>query len=157
MAKNFYHDFLVGFNWWYITLPLILIYTWKLGRNSIRLSRDKFGERKIVSNLKKGFLKNTIKAFSIALMLQILIESGAGLTQFFINLLSQNDAAVWGDFLMVSSIVVLGVLLYSVLMRAAEFSRDFEVDRIISYLKRRDPGSAGAVEYKWRSRKREIA
>jgi len=88
---KWFHDFSIGWNWWYYIGAVIVLWMLWLGFNNLSFSKGKF-----VTENSKLWKKTIFPAIVITPM--IIVESQAGLLQHFLNGLSTYEWAGAADF-----------------------------------------------------------
>lgn len=107
--NEFYHDFVVGFNWWYVMLPLAMFLMVIIGMSRFALNRKTL---KIMRKRENRFFL-TLMAGALDLMLCALIlkESFVGLLQVIANNLGDSDIA-WIPVLAALAILAMVFVCY---------------------------------------------
>ncbi|MBQ6594011.1 hypothetical protein IJI00_03060 [Candidatus Saccharibacteria bacterium] len=116
--SQFYHNFVPGFNFWYITIPAMLIAMYFVGKKKYQMRRTRNG-RRIVRTAKKVHYQALSVIVALILTIEIAAESGTGLFQFFCNHLTSEDDPFWAFMLTVVSIAALTLILYGLAYRAS--------------------------------------
>lgn len=116
--SQFYHNFVPGFNFWYITIPVALIAMYFIGKKKYQMRRTRNG-RRIARKAKKVHYQVLSWIVALLLTCQIVVESGAGLFQFFCNHLTAEDDPFWAFMLTVMATGALMAILYGLAYHAS--------------------------------------
>ena len=117
--NSFYHSFSIGFNWWFVLLPLQVVIMVAFGLSNVKLAHR---TRKILRRDKKGTIAALLAiSMDVILMIAIVMESSAGIIQVIDNHLSAEDDPTWSLVLFVLSLVVFAFLMYNVFFGASVF------------------------------------
>lgn len=120
--NSFYHQFSIGFNYWFVMLPLQAILMIAFGASNVKLNKK---TRKIMRRDKKGTIASILAiGMDIILMIAVIMESSAGIIQVLDNHLSPGDDPVWSLFLFVIVVSTFAALMYFVFFGAAVFGRE---------------------------------
>lgn len=116
--SQFYHNFVPGFNFWYITVPATLIAMYFVGKKKYQMRRTRNG-RRIARKAKKVHYQALSVIVALMLTCQVTVESGTGLFQFFCNCLTAEDDPFWAFMLAAMAIATLLVMLYNLAYHAS--------------------------------------
>lgn len=117
--NSFYHAFEIGFNYWFLLLPLEVILMIAFGASNVKLNKR---TNKIMRRDKKGIITSTFAIFmDIILMIAVIKESSSGIIQVMDNHLGPEDSPVWSLVMFVFCMCVFAVLMYYVFFIAAVF------------------------------------
>ena len=134
--NDYYYEFKIGFNAWYMVLPLILILVAFLGTKRYYLEPKTMKIRRRGNKL--SILNFVVVVISdLAITALIMLESGNGLIQLATNLLARDDSVVWA--LIIAAVVLIVAVPYIVFVMLAVAIRVGECYQL-GYLteKRRD-------------------
>lgn len=105
--NNFYHEFVVGFNFWYVALPLLLFLAAFLGTRRYYLESGGIRIKKRGKRLSKiDFI--TVVLSDMVVTILVVIESSSGVIQFFTNMLAKDDSATWA-LIVAGGVLIIGV------------------------------------------------
>lgn len=116
---NYYHAFHIGFNWWYIIIPLdfvacvlfaTLLYSLKVRRDGRLRVRQNYKQ------LTQLFVAIPFTALGICMMV---VESGSGLIQIFDNHLAANDSGAWSLIAAACVMAFVALVLFTLYYEAA--------------------------------------
>ena len=125
MNNEFYHGFSVGFNWWYVVGPLMVILMIIYGASTRKLNPATL---KIRRRDKEWFLANMLAVVcDFVLHGLFLLESAAGALQWVINHLSKDDDIAWALVLLVFEMSFSILVFYEVCFSAAKFGAALKV------------------------------
>ena len=110
MRNEMYHAFRVGFNWWYVILPLMMLILGIVG--SFRFYEDLYGKIRRKNKRFTLLLKSLAITADIMIVALILKESAAGIFQIFLNNLTSQDDPLWAVILLASAILALLFIVY---------------------------------------------
>lgn len=131
--NSFYHAFSIGFNWWFVMLPLQVVMMVWFGA-SCRKFNWKTG--KIMRRDKKGTIASLLAlAMDIILIIAIVLESSAGIIQVIDNHLAATDDPMWSLILFALSITAFAFLMYYVFFGASVFGRQMKLACIKGFRK----------------------
>ena len=109
----YYHSFSVGFNFWMLTVPMVIVFAFFLGKKQYHYSKRNC---KIERYISKKTYKVISGVFAVLLTIQIYAESMRGITQVFDNSLTKLDSPLLSDTLagltVVPIVICLGILIY---------------------------------------------
>lgn len=129
MNNEFYHGFSVGFNWWYVVGPLMVILMVIYGASTRKLNPATL---KIRRRDKKWFLANVLAVVcDFVLHGLVLLESTTGALQLVINHLSKDDDIAWALILLIFGMSFTALVFYEIYFSAAKFGAALKV----AYLK----------------------
>lgn len=117
--NQFYHNFVPGFNFWYITIPVMVVMMYFFGMKKYKMCRTRKGRR--IVKVKKVYYQALSVIVALILTIEVAVESGTGLFQFFCNHLTKEDDPFWAFMLTVVSIATLTVILYGLAYRASVY------------------------------------
>ena len=107
---SYYYDLTVGFNWWYLIVPMALfalLVAW------LRVYHFEPGEIRVVKRKRYDFcLKVVAILAAVVLLIIILAESLDGITQVFLNSLSKGENPLYAYIIVAFFCLVLGVTLW---------------------------------------------
>ncbi len=103
----YYHEFLPGFNYWYIGLPVALLLIAFLAYHGVGLKHGKI-KTSFFGKLGVALMLLSTAAFPLALI----FESGAGIVQVFDNRLRANDSPVYSLFFAGLAIAFLAIVYF---------------------------------------------
>ena len=119
--NSFYHAFSIGFNWWFVLLPLQVVMMIWFGASCRKLNRR---TGKIMARDKKGTVANILAiSMDIILVIAVVLESSAGIIQMIDNNLSADDDPMWSLILFVFIMTAFAFLMYYVFLGASVFGR----------------------------------
>ena len=107
--NEFYHDFEIGFNSWYLVVPALMFLMFMIGASRYALSKKTLKIRRKQES--KFYLKLVSLLFMFLSCLLIAIESITGLFQIVDNHLGDSDAA-WSLFIVPMITVFLAMFIY---------------------------------------------
>ena len=114
---NYYHELEIGFNWWYVVAPLLVVIAILFGRTKYKLNKE------TLTVLKRGggdfLLRFVVVILDIVLHVLIVIESGAGILQFVANNLGDSDIA-WAPIIIAMGVICTFGVFYAILFRAGK-------------------------------------
>lgn len=123
--NSFYHSFQIGFNYWYLLLPLEVILMIGFGASNVRLDKR---TNKILRRDKKGTITNFFAiVMDIILIIAVLLESTAGIIQTIDNHLGPNDDPMWSLVMFVFGMLAFVMIAYYVFFGAAVFGRQVKL------------------------------
>lgn len=123
--NEFYHEFSIGFNYWFLLLPFQVILMIFFGASNAKLNKK---TNKIMQRDKKGVITSFFTvAMDAILMAAVVAESSAGIIQVMDNHLGPEDSPVWSLVLFVFSICIFAVLMYYVFFGAAVFGKQLRL------------------------------
>ena len=128
--NSYYYEFRVGFNLWYIVLPLLLAFTAFLGARRYYLEAG-------TMRIKNRGRKLSITAFVAVLVSDLIVttmmvcESGSGLVQLITNSLGKDDSATWALIIaFVILIIVMPYLLFNLFAQAVKTGEYYQLGRL---------------------------
>ena len=104
---SFYHNFLPGFNFWYVALPLFIILAAVIGYYKYGLENDRVFHRYV-----DRFLKITSGTMAVIFGAMYIVESGIGIIQLSLNAASEEGAIIFPTLIL---LLLPPVLVYFVL------------------------------------------
>ena len=123
--NSFYHSFSIGFNYWFLLLPLEVILMIGFGASNVKLDKK---TNKILRRDKKGTITNFFAiVMDIILIIVVLLESTAGVIQTLDNHLGPNDDPMWSLVMFVFGMMAFVMLAYYVFFGAAVFGRQVKL------------------------------
>ena len=123
--NSFYHAFSIGFNYWFLLLPLEVILMIALGASNAKLDKR---TNKILRRDKNGMIASFFSlAMDVILMIAVLRESTAGIIQMIDNNLSPNDDPIWSLVIFVLAMVAFAYFAYYLFFGTAIFGRQVKV------------------------------
>lgn len=111
-----YHEFTIGFNWWYVLAPALTVPAFLVGWLIPGVKRDEHGKMRL-----RTYVKNRFAVIFIVTPLagvfswRALVESGAGIVQYLDNGLMRYESGVYsvlGLIMVVTGITVAAGALY---------------------------------------------
>lgn len=121
MKNDLYHGFVPGFNAWYVLLPLFLLAI--VIFSSTCLMTNKKGTR-ILSRDKEDYVLHLISiVFDVIIHIFIVAESGVGLIQFLINMISDDSDAAWVIFLLPITLIGTAFLGYGLFFGTGKLTK----------------------------------
>lgn len=131
--NSFYHEFEIGFNHWYIILPVVLVLAAVLGSKRYYLEPETMKIRKRgkkLSNL--NFVAVVLSDMAVTTL--IALESSNGVIQFFTNLLTRNDSPTWG-LIMAAIMLIIGVpcVVFVLIVNALKVGEYYQLGRLTDY------------------------
>lgn len=119
--NEFYHEFSIGFNYWFVLLPFQVVLMIAFGASNAKLNKK---ANKIMRRDKKGMIASALSvAMDIILMVAVVMESSAGIIQVLDNHLSQEDDPMWSLILFILIMSVFATLMYFVFFGASVFGK----------------------------------
>lgn len=112
--SEYYHEFEVGFNWWMVTAPLFAVAMIALGMSLYHM-KERDGRLIIYRNLNDNILYVAGIVFAVVIGVQLIVESGNGIIQYFDNGLGRYESPVWSVVGLAMAVPCV-VLLYGVLI-----------------------------------------
>ena len=132
MNDSLYHGFTPGFNAWYVLLPLFLVAI--VIFSATCLMANKKGTR-ILSRDKEDYVLHLVSiVFDVIIHIFIVAESGVGLIQFIINMISDDSDAGWVLFLLPITLIGTAFLGYGLFFgtgKLTKFLRRYYLERRI--------------------------
>ena len=118
--NHYYHEVSVGFNWWYLVIPALMVIFALLG--SARYFTEP-GTGRIRRRGKNYRLFITTLAYvaDIFLLFLIVTESFAGILQFCINSLAPEDSVFWAIIIAVVAMAIMALICYSLFLLCINF------------------------------------
>lgn len=120
MNNPYYHEFTIGFNWWYLMLPAMMILLAALGSLQFGIS-ERTGK---IARRREGFtilLKAVTYISTVVFMLVFTFESWAGILQFFANGLGPNESPFYAFIVMVFTVTFLSIGIFYLFTRCTVF------------------------------------
>jgi hypothetical protein len=114
MRNEMYHAFRVGFNWWYVVLPLLMLILGVVG--SFRFYEDLYGKIRRKNKKFTLLLKVLAIVADIIVIVMILAESFTGIFQIFLNNLTAQDDPLWALIILVFAIIALAFIGYRLMI-----------------------------------------
>lgn len=121
----YYHNFVPGFNLWYVLAPGFIVLMAVLAAKNVYASSVTHYASQYYTN---ALFKIIAAICSIIISVLITIESGFGLVQLFDNMLTASDSGVWSILFAVLAIPALGYFYYHLLMTVEKIVRQRKVD-----------------------------
>lgn len=126
--NEFYHAFHIGFNWWYIIIPLDFVACVLFATLLYKLKARRNGRLRIRQNYKQVTQLIVAVPFTALNVWLMVTESGAGLIQIFDNHLAANDSGAW------SIIAAAGVMGFvTMVLFTLHYEVAFRLGRAIKY------------------------
>ena len=102
--SNYYHEFVPGFNFWYVFVPMTLIIMYYVGKNNIYIKKGKRYRR-----YNDRFYRLMSIVASVMTAILVLTESGDGIVQVFDNCLSYYDDPIWSVIVAASAVGFIAI------------------------------------------------
>jgi ABC-type sugar transport system permease subunit len=106
--NEYYHAFKVGFNWWYVAVPLMFVlavaFATLLYSPKVRKRDGRLRMRQNYKQITQLFV--AVPATVVAIWMMV-VESGAGLIQIFDNHLAPNDDGAWS---LIAAAIVMAIV-----------------------------------------------
>lgn len=120
--NKYYHEFSIGFNFWYVLVPALFFVIFAVGFLSVRMAKDKKNGLYYAKQHNIGFVP---VVGAIITMVLVFVESNAGIIQFFDNHSDAVTDPVYSLFGCIFVIATMGVAFFglsSLMMRAAQYA-----------------------------------
>ena len=108
---SYYHEIVVGFNWWFVLAPLFVVLEAVIGWRSFAL---RGGEIRRVKHRK--LVDYTSAMFAIIVAALILIESADGIVQWLDNRTVAGESPVWNVGMAPFVALFVGLIYWGVLV-----------------------------------------
>jgi len=127
--SRYYHEFTIGFNWYYLVAPVMLVLVGLVGASRFKLGTD----LKIRSRFNERLTIITSVLAGVALAWMLYSESIAGIIQWFDNCLTSRDSGVYSLFLAGCAVMVVsmfyGVLAFYIARIASNVRRNVLIQK----------------------------
>lgn len=119
--NNFYHSFSIGFNFWFILLPIQVAIMVAFGISNVRMNEM---TGKVQSRDQLGTVTSALSiVMTIITLIVIACESSRGIIQFLDNQLAPGDDPLWSIVFYVLTIGTLAILLFYLFGEAETIGR----------------------------------
>lgn len=136
MGNEYYHAFAVGFNWWYVALPVFMVWNFLIGTRYYRIYK-----RRICPKFKKKWRKPfrwlNAGVATIVVIIMAFVESSNGLIQMFDNHLTAYDSPAWSLILAGFAMGAFALLVYGLNDLAFRFGAAIQHMRLEIVLEKR--------------------
>ena len=119
--NTYYHNFEIGFNYWYLALPMMMLVMGLVGSFRYQLMADGKIRKK-----GRGFtilIKAAAMALSVFMVFFMMAESAMGLLQLFANALGKEEDIAWAIFSATFALMVLLVAIYLIFLCCAKIGQ----------------------------------
>lgn len=118
--NNYYHEFHIGFNWWFIIVPLMFVASILFATLLYSLkARRRDGRLRVRQNYKQVTQLFVAVPFTLLSVWMIASESWSGIVQIFDNRLAANDSPAWSIILAAGAIGFVACVLFGLYYEAA--------------------------------------
>lgn len=118
--NQYYHEVTVGFNWWYVAVPILMLLFVAMGSARYHIE----SETGRIKRREKGYvlmLKSLAYVADIFLLFLIVMESFSGVLQFCMNSLAPEDSAFWAVIISVIIMAMFACICYSLFVLCINF------------------------------------
>lgn len=151
MSNEFYHSFEIGFNFWYIVGPFMVLAMAFFGSFTFGLDIKRLKIQKRPGMIL--VLKYAAAILDLLFCLLVMSESGRGLFQYIVNHLGK-DSVLWAYTIMIFLIIVMaisGYFLFYISGRVGEWAKHGYVLDLRREIKRQAEGQKKLHRRRWSS------
>ena len=110
--NQYYHEVTVGFNFWYVAIPVLMLLFVAMGSARYHVE----SETGRIRRRGKAYIlmvKTLAYIADIFLLFLMVMESFAGMLQFFMNSLAPEDSALWAVIITAIAMALIALICYS--------------------------------------------
>ena len=111
--NSYYHEFQIGFNWWFVVAPLLAVVMVAIGLSIFHMDERTL---KIRRSYNDRLFVVLATLFAVVVMVLIFAESSDGIVQWFDNGLGKNESPVWSIVMMPFPVICLSGLYWMLLI-----------------------------------------
>ncbi|MBR3270180.1 hypothetical protein IKG07_02950 [Candidatus Saccharibacteria bacterium] len=119
--NEFYHEFSVGFNWWYVLLPLQCVLMIAFGASNLHLNKR---NNRIMRWSKSNTATNILAAIMMVILtIVMIVESASGVIQMLDNHLGPEDDPMWSLIMFTFGVPVVAAFIYCIFVELSVFGQ----------------------------------
>lgn len=129
-----YHEIEVGFNYWYLLLPVAIIILFFLGTGRYCLTDNRIRRRGRIFTAIAIILSGVLDA---VIMEAVMAESTLGLLQLLANSLAKEEDMVWAVIVLPISLIFVSAFLYGLFMTVVKLGGWMKLGMLVEFQRSR--------------------